>query len=291
MRIIVLGWIMFLVPAGVPAQPVPEKMDNIPFLATYGPEAMPAKGDDDHRQAFLLILPQVFTDDFYVRIFDPGCSGEYDDIIGTPNSATRYSLRPVRKDLQGEEPGDEGCTVTFGPDTGYDGKWYSFGPFDPRRGKYEKQYNGHVFILQVDGITGDDGNIYRFFMSRDAGTNRAINGADAVYHDLTFQLWQDTVNISHIYPYIPEDADTLQVDLFNGGETVEARMVTVARSGKILGTGSPGEWAVNRLPLSEKEKGTSADIQFFRKAVSRIPLHVITVRWSVSGTSSSGEGK
>ena len=57
---------------------------------------------------------------------------------------------------------------SFGDQPAYDQKWYTFGPFNPSEGEYVAMFDGYVFKVICDGIEGDDGNLYRYFLSTNA---------------------------------------------------------------------------------------------------------------------------
>ena len=120
----------------------------------------------------------------------------------------------------------------------------------------------------AEGLTGDDGNRYTFFISTAQDNNLPVEGAGVYYNALTFSLWDDTVNISHVYPYLDEDIDTLTIARFGSDRSLVVRLVTVARLGKLSKSTGPGQWVVDLIPLVPKEKNTSVDIQFIRKDIS-----------------------
>ena len=69
-------------------QPVPGKDENIPFLVTFGKEGKTSWGDDDFNQIFFFTIPKDFKQQFYIRVFDPDCGGENDEIQGEFNTKT-----------------------------------------------------------------------------------------------------------------------------------------------------------------------------------------------------------
>lgn len=59
-------------------------------------------------------------------------------------------------------------TKTFGEDAEQDNGWYTFGPFNPAEGELQPEVGGYVFKLIVEGLDGDDGNLYKFFFLNQA---------------------------------------------------------------------------------------------------------------------------
>ncbi len=113
-------------------------------------------------------------------MFDPDCGGKNDEINGDYNTNTMFSIyggKGVDPDQNQESKGSGSgmnykggtqlVTKVFGNEKLYDNKYYTFGPFVPSSGDFNKKYNAWLFKVVIEGISGDDGNLYRFFMSRD----------------------------------------------------------------------------------------------------------------------------
>ena len=122
------------------SQPVPEKVENIHFLVTFGPQAPPQRGDPYHRQEIFLIIPKEYSGSFYVRIFDPETGGKQDEVHGKNENATRFSVigGTSAADPGYEQSQDVLASKTFHSGQKYDGKWYSMGPFKPAYGYFPK---------------------------------------------------------------------------------------------------------------------------------------------------------
>ncbi|MCX6330385.1 MAG: hypothetical protein NTZ85_12850, partial [Bacteroidia bacterium] len=195
-------------------QAVPGKDENIPFLVTFGKNGETSWGDDDFYGIFFFTIPKEYTQQFYIRVFDPDCGGEHDEIQGDFNTKTLFSVyggKGVDPDKNEDSKGllnglnYKGGTLlaskVFGGEAKYDNKWYTFGPFNPTAGDFNPKW-GYIFKVVCEGISGDDGNLYRYFMSRDPGNNLPIEGANAFTYEYTFRMWNDFRSVSHIYPYI-----------------------------------------------------------------------------------------
>jgi hypothetical protein len=74
------------------AQPVPANDENIPFLVTFSKEAGSKWGDDDYCQTFFFSIPKDFKAPVFIRVFDPEVGGKHDEINGTFDSNTKYSI-------------------------------------------------------------------------------------------------------------------------------------------------------------------------------------------------------
>ena len=90
--LIIIFFLGVVVTSHVLSQAVPGKDENIPFLVTFGKEGKTSWGDDDFNQIFFFSIPKDFTQQFFIRVFDPDCGGEHDEIQGEFNTRTMFSV-------------------------------------------------------------------------------------------------------------------------------------------------------------------------------------------------------
>ena len=84
--------LIFLIYSSAKGQPIPTAEENIPFLVTFGGNSDTKWGDDDFCQIFFILIPNNYINPFYIRIFDPECSGMYDEPKGPYNTKTSFSV-------------------------------------------------------------------------------------------------------------------------------------------------------------------------------------------------------
>ena len=72
----------FMVVPDLKGQPVPGKDENIPFLVTFGKQALTSWGDADFYSVWFFTVPKEYTKQFYIRVFYPDTGGENDEIQG-----------------------------------------------------------------------------------------------------------------------------------------------------------------------------------------------------------------
>jgi hypothetical protein len=73
-------------------QRVPNESESIDYLVTFGQEAPPSTGDDDHVQIIFFVIPETHKQPVYLRIFDPDTGNKHDEFVGEINTATRFSV-------------------------------------------------------------------------------------------------------------------------------------------------------------------------------------------------------
>ncbi|MCO6483259.1 MAG: hypothetical protein J5I62_10750 [Flavobacteriales bacterium] len=258
------------------AQPVPAVEENIPFLVTFGGNSETSWGDDDFCQTFFFVVPKGTTVPVYLRVFDPECSGTLDEAKGDFNTVTNFSVYGGKgciseADARNTDPtgkyrsGNLLASKDFGNDPNYDGQWYTFGPFDPNSGEDAAEYGGLVFKMVAQGKRGDDGNLYRFFMSSQANANVPIEGGNAFTFEYSFRLHDDPKEVSHIYPYVDDRVISVKQSNFDWDGDGIIRLVSVAKRGEAMALSGDDNWASSEHKIVKEELNTSLDIRFIKR--------------------------
>ncbi len=279
MKVVVWSLRLILILLTLPAwsQPVPASDENIPFLVTFGKDADTKWGDDDFCQVFFFKINKDFKDPIYLRVFDPDCSGAHDEVNGSFNTYTRFSVYGgngciSHPDATGTDPvgnfksGNMLATKTFNNKSDYDDKWYTFGPFNPSEGEYSAKYGGYIFKMIAEGIKGDDGNLYRYFLSTDANQNKEVEGGNAFTFEYTFRLHSQPYQTSHIYPYIDQDVISVQQRNFDWDNDGFIKICSVSTLGEEVALSGDNIWSSSEYKINDKERGKSLDIQFTRSS-------------------------
>lgn len=279
LSILILGSQIWTIAYG---QAVPGKDENIPFLVTFGKNNITSWGDDDFYQVWFFSIPKDFTQPFYIRIFDPDCGGEWDEVHGDFNTLTKFSVyggKGVDPDLDEESRGLRSLedfkkyglkgnlldSKTFGSEARYDNKYATLGPFNPTSGDFSKKWNVYLFKVVIEGMSGDDGNLYRFFMSRNPDSDIAVEGGNAFTYEYTFRMWNDFKSESNIYPYV--DTGVIWVRQRNFDWDDDGKIMVISRYKQGLEADHSGEddWAESRIDIEPDEIGGSLDFKFIKK--------------------------
>ena len=282
--------LVFFVGAPVLAQPVPAEDENIPHLVTFGNKAATSWGDNDFCQIFFFLIPDDFEDPVYIKVYDPDCGGQIDEINGYFDTKTEYSVYGG-KGCWSNEDAQKGTPVgqyksgtllaskIFGNDPEYDGKWYVFGPFNPKEGEPVPELGGHVFKIITEGVDGDDGNLYRYFLSTDSKFNVKVEGGNAFTYEYTFRMWNNAENVSHIYPFIDKGTVSVRQANFDWDSDGEIRVVSISRSGQLLKISGEDVWEdKNEFKIFPEEVGKSLDFQFIKKKYPVVINNNVVVR-------------
>ena len=268
----------FICTSSLEAQAVPGKDENIPFLVTFGKLGKTSWGDNDFYQIFFFSILKDYTQPFYIRVFDPDCGGENDEIQGEFNSKYLFSVyggKGVDPDKNEDSKGlDKGTNFrtgnllsskVFGSEARYDNKYYTFGPFNPSEGDYNDRWNSYIFKIVCEGIEGDDGNLYRFFLSRDANNNLPIEGANAFTYAYTFRMWNDFKSVAHIYPFVDTGVVFIKQSNFDWDNDGKILVVSRYKQGIEVPISNENAWESSNIPIEPAEVNSSLDFQFHKR--------------------------
>ncbi len=284
-----LAWISaFSLVLSMNAQPVPAGDENIPYLMTFSPGAGTSWGDDDFSQAFFFLIPKSFTQPVHIRVYDPDIGGNVDEIDGLWDSRSTFSVYGGKECYSHEDAkktspegnyksGNLLASKTFGEQASYDQKWYTFGPFNPSEGEFVQNFDGYIFKVLCEGISGNDGNLYRYFLSTMADQNKAVEGANAFAYEYSFRMYDDPNEVSHIYPYVDEPTISVRLSNFDWDSDGMIRIVSVARQGQIIKVSGEDAWKEDEFKINEEEKNTSLDIQFIKRKTSPVRNNNVVV--------------
>lgn len=260
-------------------QPVPGKDENITFLVNFGKEGKTSWGDDDFFQIFFFSLVKDYTKPFYIRVFDPDCGGENDEIQGDFNSKTKFSVyggkgvdpekneesRGLLKGLN-YRSGNLLSSKIFAGEAKYDGKYFSFGPFNPAEGDFNQKWNSYIFKIICEGISGDDGNLYKYFLSSDPNNNIPIEGANAFTYSYHFRMWNDFKSVAHIYPYIDTGVIFIKERNFDWDNDGKILVVSRYKQGlEVKNISNEDEWGEYKISVDPAEVRSSMDFQFHKR--------------------------
>jgi hypothetical protein len=276
MKCWIIGFCIIIWSFPVFCQSAPADDENIPSLMTFSKKGETSWGDDDFVQTFFFLIPEKFKKPVYVRVFDPDCGGEGDELNGGFDTETAFSVFGGKKcwsDEAAQSPDPVGnyksgnllATKTFGLNPKYDQNWYTFGPFNPTEGEYVAKFGGNVLKIVAEGLFGDDGNMYKYFLSTSPDENKAIEGANAFAYEYTFRMWDDPNQVSHIYPYIDDKTISVKLSNFDWDNDGFIRIVSVARKGQMEPVSGEDNWVTSEFKIIPEEKNSSLDIQMIKR--------------------------
>jgi len=273
------------------SQSAPAVDENIPYLMTFGGNSSTAWGDDDFCQIFFCVIPASHAQPVYIRVFDPDTGGSLDEVKGEFNSVIQFSVyggKGCWSDSAAQSINPKGnfksgylmSAKSFGADAKFDKQWFSFGPFNPSEGEYVEKLKGHVFKIIAQGISGDDGNIYKYFLSTNPNQNIQPEGGNFFTYKYHFRLSDNPKHICQIYPFIDDKTISIEISNFDWDNDGIIRLFSVAKNGIQSDVSGENNWVVRRFPIVEEEKNSTVEIQFVKNQKLQIRNNnvVIAVR-------------
>src|ERR1700741_4227744 len=208
------------------SQIMPSTEENIPYLVTFSKNADKTWGDDDNIQIYFFTIPQEIKTPFFIRIFDANNGGKFDENRGGFNSKTKFSLyggKGAHSDKAAQKTDPAGNynsgslinTKTFGDDAAFDDNWYTFGPINPLEGELQTELNGYVFKLVVEGLEGDDGNLYRLSLSSSKDDNVKVDGGNIFTYEYCFRSYDKEFTLCHLYPFVSKGITSVHVSVYD----------------------------------------------------------------------------
>ncbi|CAN5440500.1 hypothetical protein BH10BAC1_BH10BAC1_13880 [soil metagenome] len=270
------------------AQQVPAEEENIPFLVTFGKDGDKSWGDDDFSQTFFFVIPKFQVNPIYIRVFDAEISGNYDEKKGEYNTKSRFSVYGgkeafTNKDVRLKDPGGKWksgnllATKTFVNSDVYDDEWYTFGPFNPSEGELVPEYGGYIFKVISEGLSGDDGNLYKYFLSSSPTENKAIEGGNAFTFEYTFRLSDNVNDIAHLYPYIEQNVFSIRMSNFDFDNDGEVNIISIVKKGELSKASGDNVWVDTEHRILEEEKKTTLDVQFIKSKKLKLKNNNVTL--------------
>jgi PKD repeat protein len=231
-----------------------------PHLVTFGPKAPVSEGDHDFRQVIRIAVP-ADAGRIHVRVFDPDTGGAFDEAKGGYDSTFRFSLfgadarASIQRDdagiMQEDVTGTPLDTVEYGRDETVDGRWATLFSVDAAAGG-ETSEGLRSFLLVLQGVTGNDGNVFDVALSADAGTNRAVDGARVFAYLPTLQV-PPGPRQSELRFAIPAEARRLIVENF---DAADGRIVYAGRfRSQPLAASGQDAWRSSEIVLDADEPG------------------------------------
>ncbi|RZK92358.1 MAG: hypothetical protein EOO62_33290 [Hymenobacter sp.] len=257
------------------AQAVPNPGENIQFVITFGPQADPAWGDDDFTQTFFFLVPQGQRQPVYLRVFDPDCGGTLDSQKGSFDTQTSFSIYGGPGAHSGEGARDPRPSLkpkpvtgrllqekTFGVAPQYDGKYYTFGPLNPLEGELVEEFKGYVFKVVARGKTGNDGNVYRYYLSTSPTASSPVPGGNAFTYEYCFRMPPALrQSVVHLYPFVNDRVVSIKQSNYDIDGTARISVFSVSKNGHEATASGDKQWVSSVLPITEKERGLSLDMR------------------------------
>ncbi|MBL0330205.1 MAG: hypothetical protein IPP64_12485 [Bacteroidetes bacterium] len=246
------------------SQSVPSTDEKFPYLGTFGKSSLKEWGDDDFVQTFFFVIPLSEKNPIYIRIYDPENSGTNDELHGPAfNTKTKFSVYggkgahtdPAAKSIDPKgnfKSGIQLATKTFSNEAEYDNNWVTLGPFNPTEGEIDPTFNQYVFKIVIEGLEGDDGNLYRMFLSSKPNENKNVEGGNAFAYEYSFRLSDSKTSVGHVYPFIDAKVTAIEINIFDYDDDGVIRVISVAKKGTGDKSSTNNVWKKHKYEIEKK---------------------------------------
>ena len=147
----------------------------------------------------------------------------------------------------------------------YNTKWYSFGTFNPSEGEYNGNLKARIFKFIAEGVTGDYGNMYRYFLSNSSRDNIAILGADAFTYEYTFRLKERAGSQAYFYPFVGKNTIKILQHNFDFDNDGAIKVYSATKNGHYSNFSNDGNWSQGIHTVDKEEQGKSMNIRLIKR--------------------------
>lgn len=278
-------WMQVYCSAGLFGQGVPPAQQNIESLITFGSKSDHSKGDDDFSQTVFFSIPKSQTNPFYIRIYDPETFGEHDEKNSAWNTKMKYAVYGgnkayTEKDARSVNPigkyksGVLIASKIFGNEAKTDKKWINLGPFNPKQGEFVSEFDSYIFKVIIDGLTGDDANAYKLFLSLKNDENVPMGGAIAFVYEYSVRLISEGQSIAHIFPYADSLVSAFKIKTFDFDNDGQIKLFSSVKNGHLVKLSGDNEWSISSHDIKPEERNKCLDLQILKRGGDRNDLVV-----------------
>jgi len=258
------GLVLALGAGAAPSTPAIAADDHEPLLITYGKGSGTKEGDHDFRQVIYIAVPEDHTGPLFVRLFDPDVNHTHDTQFGTwGDTRTRFGLyggkgafaTPASRDDEQSTGGTLIAQRNFGSSRRFDNSWVTLGKITAEEG--DPVGKERLFRLEVEGVSGDDGNVFDVAISHNTDKTNRASGVRVFSYLPTFRMPREGV-LSEARFTVPKSARGLIVhnfDAFNAKVTYTGRF----RSAE-LGASGQDEWRSGKVEIEPGQRGKAAAV-------------------------------
>ena len=274
LRILVIICIFFIICINLIAQPYPGEEENIDFLTTFSKDISHTDNENHHIQIFFVSVPKNYEGDIYFELFDPDIQGKHDCLNGNSfNSKTKFAIyggkgaytnKDARKVIPGGyyKSGKHLSSSIFGVSQIYDDQWFSFGSFKAKQGEFVESLNAYIFKIVIEGLEGDDGNMYRFYISSSYFEFQPIEGVNCFAYRKSFTLNDEVNSLAHVFPYINSNITSIKQNNFNYNLDGHIRLTTKTKKSHSMECSGDENWKSSIHEITQKEQNAFIDILF-----------------------------
>jgi len=195
---------------------IPTEENGLDFFYTFGKGGCSGYGADDNIFILFIAVPYSAEENVLIKIFDPNVKERHDERDGEWDTSTKFSVfggkgaftdsrsriaHPTKDYYTGRLLYEE----KFSSTECYDDHWIYVGPFAPEQGERIGKY--YIFKLVVEGLEGNDNNLFKFDISPDM--------VEVFSYNISIRLAKAKGKHMKFFPYIPKGVNKVIVTSFD----------------------------------------------------------------------------
>jgi len=225
-----------------------------PKFVTYGSIGNPKDGDNNKIQAINFLVPDKYIGNVSVRIFDADASEHFDSKFGEYNSHFRFSL--FRNEYKEEDLisfayfsqnhyADLIHSFIVGDEIEFDNNWVTVAEITKTSSMND------YFTLFVEGLDGNDANVFEVYLSSNKNENIEIPGSLIYSFQPSIRL-SPTMDKITLRFFVDDMSDEIFLHTFDYDKT-RIYMSTILRDDVPLVENNPTEWSKIKFKLNQYE--------------------------------------
>ena len=273
----------------VSGQRFPDPSQNIDNLVIFGKDASGTWGDSDKIQIFFVMVPNWIKFPVYLRVFDPDTGGKFDEVNRKFNTRIRYTIlggpnvHPslIPENWEQTRESRSGTLIDqleLGEDPELDNQWFTFRALNPADG--QTFGSAKIFKVVVEGISGDDGNLCHFFLSKDPDELDPVNMANFFSYEISVRL--PPHEQIKIYPQIQRFANRINLNIFDYDKDGKADYRPPAGPECNVNLSGNGDWEFNFYRITPVDEDPFSVIEIFCFGQTRSNNTVINVTSAIA---------
>ena len=268
------------------AQIIPGELQNIEGLVTFGKDSKTKFTDNDFSQTIYFVIREPHADTFHLRIFDPETSGTFDYRKNEYNSITKFEIYGGKGTYwDGSISSKNKITgqnllyqKEFGNSSMYDDKWYTLCSLPVSQGEYNSRFDGYIFKIICKGISGDDGNFYKFYLSQSEDKNVSFDNSNFFCYQMICLLNNNTNTINHFFPYFDTVYNKLEIGIFGWNEFGMIRVNSFCQIGIKYSNIKNFQWNLFEYTMIDREEFNSLNVSLINNDNSKSGNQIVSIR-------------
>ena len=151
-------------------------------------------------------------------------------------------------------------------------------------GEQVPELDGYVIKVVIDGMNGNDGNLYKLALSIKQNENVSVEGANAFAYEYSVRLQSEARAVAHVYPFADNMVASFNIRTFDFDTDGQIKLYSSVKNGHLVKVSNDNEWSVSKHKVQDEERNKCLDLQIVKKAITK--RHCVLCNQRVRSTGS-----